>query len=95
MLDRLGSGASDSAKPLKRSGGGSGLSNPAAGKPAVVLQGGPGSGCTPDWRTFFNPAAYRMVLFDQRGCGDQCVHHRSVATSGRLEPARAWRPGTE
>ncbi len=40
-----------------------------AGKPAVVLHGGPGSGCGPWWRTYFDPAAYRIVLFDQRGCG--------------------------
>lgn len=39
------------------------------GKPAVVLHGGPGSGGTPGWRRFFNPSAYRIVLFDQRGCG--------------------------
>ena len=39
------------------------------GKPAVVLHGGPGSGCTPWWRRLFDPAAYRVVLFDQRGCG--------------------------
>ena len=39
------------------------------GKPAVVVHGGPGSGCTPGWRRFFDPAAYRVVLFDQRGCG--------------------------
>ncbi len=40
-----------------------------AGKPAVVLHGGPGSGCGPVWRGLFDPAAYRVVLFDQRGCG--------------------------
>ncbi|MEU4678707.1 prolyl aminopeptidase [Micromonospora sp. NPDC023737] len=39
------------------------------GKPAVVLHGGPGSGATPGWRRYFDPAHYRMVLFDQRGCG--------------------------
>jgi proline iminopeptidase len=39
------------------------------GKPAVVLHGGPGSGATPWWRQFFDPARYRVVLFDQRGCG--------------------------
>ena len=39
------------------------------GKPAVVLHGGPGSGCTPWWRRLFDPALYRVVLFDQRGCG--------------------------
>ena len=40
-----------------------------AGKPALVLHGGPGSGCTPGWRRYFDPARYRIVLFDQRGCG--------------------------
>jgi len=39
------------------------------GKPAVVLHGGPGSGCTPRWRRLFDPGAYRIVLLDQRGCG--------------------------
>ena len=39
------------------------------GKPAVVLHGGPGSGCTLDARRYFDPNAYRVVLFDQRGCG--------------------------
>jgi proline iminopeptidase len=39
------------------------------GKPAVILHGGPGSGCTPWWRRLFDPNAYRIVLFDQRNCG--------------------------
>jgi proline iminopeptidase len=39
------------------------------GKPALVLHGGPGSGAGPYWRRFFDPTAYRVVLFDQRGCG--------------------------
>src|SRR4051812_44429186 len=39
------------------------------GKPAVVLHGGPGSGCSPYSRRYFDPAAYRIVLLDQRGCG--------------------------
>lgn len=39
------------------------------GKPIVFLHGGPGSGCTPTMRRFFDPAVYRIVLFDQRGCG--------------------------
>ena len=39
------------------------------GNPAVVLHGGPGSGCTRWHRRLFDPAAYRVVLFDQRGCG--------------------------
>lgn len=39
------------------------------GKPALVVHGGPGSGCGPGWRRFFDPRRYRVVLFDQRGCG--------------------------
>lgn len=39
------------------------------GKPAVVLHGGPGSGASPYSRRYFDPAAYRIVLLDQRGCG--------------------------
>ncbi|MGZ6565217.1 MAG: prolyl aminopeptidase [Solirubrobacteraceae bacterium] len=39
------------------------------GKPAVVLHGGPGSGASAGWSDVFDPAAYRVVLFDQRGCG--------------------------
>ncbi len=39
------------------------------GKPALYLHGGPGSGCTPGQRRFFDPDAYRVVLFDQRGSG--------------------------
>src|SRR5579884_2495442 len=39
------------------------------GIPAVYLHGGPGSGCSPGQRRFFDPAVYRAVLFDQRGSG--------------------------
>jgi proline iminopeptidase len=44
------------------------------GKPAVVLHGGPGSGCGPWHRTFFDPDKYRVVLFDQRNCGRSTPH---------------------
>ncbi|MFI8188053.1 prolyl aminopeptidase [Streptomyces sp. NPDC085946] len=44
------------------------------GKPALVLHGGPGSGCTPWYRRLFDPAAYRIVLLDQRGCGRSTPH---------------------
>lgn len=40
-----------------------------AGKPVVFLHGGPGAGCHPKARCFFDPKRYRIVLFDQRGCG--------------------------
>ncbi|MDD7971594.1 prolyl aminopeptidase [Roseinatronobacter alkalisoli] len=39
------------------------------GIPVVVLHGGPGGGCSPAMRRFFDPRTYRVVLFDQRGCG--------------------------
>ena len=39
------------------------------GKPIVFLHGGPGGGINPCYRSFFDPARYRIVLFDQRGCG--------------------------
>jgi proline iminopeptidase len=39
------------------------------GKPVVFLHGGPGSGCNPAQRRFFDPAHYKIILIDQRGCG--------------------------
>ncbi len=39
------------------------------GVPVVFLHGGPGSGCNPTQRRFFDPAYYRIILLDQRGCG--------------------------
>jgi proline iminopeptidase len=44
------------------------------GKPAVFVHGGPGAGCDPRSRRFFDPDAYRIVLFDQRGCGRSRPH---------------------
>ena len=40
----------------------------------VFLHGGPGGGCIPLYRRFFDPARYRIVLFDQRGCGRSTPH---------------------
>ncbi|WP_171208623.1 MULTISPECIES: prolyl aminopeptidase [unclassified Ruegeria] len=39
------------------------------GIPVVVLHGGPGGGCSPAMRRYFDPQVYRVILFDQRGCG--------------------------
>ncbi|WP_405858318.1 prolyl aminopeptidase [Streptomyces sp. NBC_01515] len=50
------------------------------GKPAVVLHGGPGSGCSPYPRRYFDPAAYRIVLLDQRGCGRSTPHASAYDT---------------
>jgi len=50
------------------------------GKPALVLHGGPGSGCTPYFRRLFDPAVYRIVLLDQRGCGRSRPHASAYDT---------------
>ncbi len=44
------------------------------GKPVVFLHGGPGGGCSPRVRRLFDPARYRIVLTDQRGCGRSLPH---------------------
>jgi proline iminopeptidase len=44
------------------------------GKPVVFLHGGPGGGTDPKQRRFFDPERYRIVLFDQRGCGKSTPH---------------------
>jgi proline iminopeptidase len=44
------------------------------GKPVVFLHGGPGAGCNAKCRRFFDPKVYRVVLFDQRGCGRSTPH---------------------
>ena len=54
-----------------------------AGVPVIFLHGGPGSGCSANHRRFFDPRRYRIVLFDQRGCGRSvprgCLHHNTTA----------------
>jgi proline iminopeptidase len=57
------------------------------GKPVVFLHGGPGSGTSPLQRRLFDPAAYRIVLFDQRGCGRSIPH---VATKDPDEHNTTW-----
>jgi proline iminopeptidase len=53
------------------------------GKPAVMVHGGPGQGCSPKMRRTFDPRRYRAVLFDQRGCGRSTPHAGDPATSLR------------
>ncbi|WP_067696909.1 prolyl aminopeptidase [Nocardia jejuensis] len=57
------------------------------GKPVVFLHGGPGGGTAPFHRQFFDPAAYRIVLFDQRGCGQSTPH---IADGASLEHNTTW-----
>lgn len=58
-----------------------------AGKPVVFVHGGPGAGTSPLQRRFFDPAVYRVVLFDQRGCGRSTPH---VATRDPDEHNTTW-----
>jgi len=44
------------------------------GQPVVFLHGGPGGGIVPSYRQFFDPQKWRIVLFDQRGCGQSTPH---------------------
>ena len=44
------------------------------GKPAIFLHGGPGGGCSTTHRRLFNPERYKVLLFDQRGCGRSTPH---------------------
>ena len=44
------------------------------GLPVLFLHGGPGAGCLPYHRRFFDPAVYRIILFDQRGAGQSTPH---------------------
>ncbi len=44
------------------------------GIPVVFIHGGPGGGCDPEYRCYFDPEKYRIILFDQRGCGRSKPH---------------------
>jgi proline iminopeptidase len=56
-----------------------------AGKPVVILHGGPGGGVSPKMRRFHDPKRYRIVLFDQRGAGRSTPHADLVDnTTGHL-----------
>ena len=54
------------------------------GKPVVFLHGGPGGGIVPEYRRYFDPKAYRVVLFDQRGSGRSTPH-------AELEENTTWK----
>jgi proline iminopeptidase len=45
-----------------------------AGKPVLVVHGGPGGGSNPTMRRFHDPSRYHIILFDQRGCGRSVPH---------------------
>ena len=51
------------------------------GAPVIVLHGGPGGGCSPAMRRYFDPAHYRVILFDQRGCGRSRPHASVTANT--------------
>lgn len=65
-----------------------------AGVPVVFLHGGPGSGCSPRHRRLLDPARFRVVLFDQRGCGrstprGECGHNTTTDLIADIERLRA------
>jgi proline iminopeptidase len=53
------------------------------GKPAVVVHGGPGGGFARNAYAMFDPARYKLVMFDQRGCGDSTPHASAPGTDMR------------
>lgn len=64
------------------------------GIPVVFLHGGPGSGCRPQHRRYFNPEKYRIILFDQRGCGrstpsGELEHNTTAYLISDMEAIRA------
>ena len=59
------------------------LSGNPDGKPAVMLHGGPGGGSSPDHRRQWNPEKYKILVFDQRGCGKSTPY-------ARLENNTTW-----
>ncbi|MBF6357127.1 prolyl aminopeptidase [Nocardia higoensis] len=63
------------------------ISGNPGGKPVVFLHGGPGGGTTSAHRQFFDPAAYKIVLFDQRGCGRSTPH---IADGADLAVNTTW-----
>jgi len=54
------------------------------GVPALIVHGGPGSGCTTTARAAFNPDCYRIILFDQRNCGRSTPHASDPAADMSL-----------
>ena len=67
----------------------------AAGLPVLVLHGGPGGGCAPEFRRFFDPKYYRIIMFDQRGAGlstpsGECRANTSDLLIEDIEALRQW-----
>lgn len=65
------------------------------GMPVIFLHGGPGSGCNPAQRRFFDPDHYRIILFDQRGCGrsqpaGETKENNTQALVGDIETIRNY-----
>src|SRR4051795_8689835 len=58
------------------------------GEPVMFMHGGPGAGCQKSFARFFNPDRYRVILFDQRGCG------KSTPSAGDDDPAAALTDNT-
>ena len=66
------------------------LSGNPQGTPVVFLHGGPGAGSSPHHRRLFNPERYRILIFDQRGCG-RSKPHAIAGEQHHLAPRRRYR----
>ncbi len=65
------------------------------GIPVIVVHGGPGAGSHPDQRRYFDPTIYRIILFDQRGCGQstplgELEHNNTQALIADMEAIRTF-----
>jgi len=66
-----------------------------SGRPALFLHGGPGGGCSKNNRRLFDPDRYRIILFDQRGCGRSRPHAGTgsgLRANDIVTSCRTWRP---
>ena len=63
----------------------------AAGVPLVFLHGGPGGGCLPHHRRFYDPSFFRIVLYDQRGCGASTPNASIARPATEIAAARLSR----
>ena len=64
------------------------------GKPVVFLHGGPGGGSSPDHRRQFNPDKYKILVFDQRGCG-KSTPYASLDAQHDVGPRRRYREASD
>ena len=60
------------------------------GKPVIFLHGGPGGGISSSYRQYFNPEKWRIIMFDQRGCGKSTPFAAQVAAEAAGKAAQEY-----